>query len=116
MSCTGTSKEQLPNSDSSDSVGPYFRVVRAEMLEFIPPDATAILDIGCADGTFGSFLKKKNTVEVWGIEPNQSAANVAAQKLDRVICSAFDRRLALPSGKFDCIIFNDVLEHLVEPE
>jgi 2-polyprenyl-3-methyl-5-hydroxy-6-metoxy-1,4-benzoquinol methylase len=55
-------------------------------------------------------------VEVWDIEPNQSAANSAAQKLNRVICDAFDRSLALPAGKFECIIFNDLLEHLIDPQ
>ena len=106
----------MTNGNSPDTVGPYFCVVRPEMLEFVPPNATAILDVGCADGTFGSLLKKHRHVEVWGIEPNQSAANSAAQKLDRVICSAFDRSLGLPAGKFDCIVFNDVLEHLVDPQ
>jgi 2-polyprenyl-3-methyl-5-hydroxy-6-metoxy-1,4-benzoquinol methylase len=112
---TGTLKEQATDGNVPENVGPYFRVVRSEMLEFVPPNATAILDVGCADGTFGSLLKKQRHVEVWGIEPNQSAANSAAQKLDRVICDAFDRSLALPAGKFDCIIFNDVLEHMLDP-
>jgi 2-polyprenyl-3-methyl-5-hydroxy-6-metoxy-1,4-benzoquinol methylase len=111
-----TLKEQMTDGNVSENIGPYFRVVRPEMLEFVPPNATTILDVGCADGTFGSLLKEQRDVEVWGIEPNQSAANSAALKLDRVICNAFDRSLTLPAGKFDCIIFNDVLEHLVDPQ
>ena len=113
---TSTLKEQVIDGNIPDNVGAYFSVVRAEMLEFVPPNATAILDVGCADGTFGSLLKKQRHVEVWGIEPNQFAANSAAQKLDRVMCDAFERSLALPAAKFDCIIFNDLLEHLVDPQ
>ena len=53
-----TLKEQMTDGNVSESIGPYFRVVRPEMLEFVPPNATTILDVGCADGTFGSLLKK----------------------------------------------------------
>ncbi|MDZ7957156.1 MAG: class I SAM-dependent methyltransferase [Aulosira sp. DedQUE10] len=93
----------------------YLQLERHEMLKYIPQSAKNILDIGCAVGCFGQLLKAERCVEVWGVELNEHAASIATQKLDKVICGAFDKNLHLPSQRFDCIVFNDVLEHLVDP-
>jgi 2-polyprenyl-3-methyl-5-hydroxy-6-metoxy-1,4-benzoquinol methylase len=93
----------------------YVQKERSEMLHRIPREASVILDVGCAVGSFGYLLKLERSVEVWGIEINEYAASVAAQKLDKVTCGAFDETLELPKNNFDCIVFNDVLEHLVDP-
>jgi len=93
----------------------YFQVQRHEMLDYIPQDASVILDVGCASGSFGQLLKEERAAEIWGIEPNVSAAKVAAQKLDKVIHDIFSSNLDLPKRYFDCIVFNDVLEHLIDP-
>jgi 2-polyprenyl-3-methyl-5-hydroxy-6-metoxy-1,4-benzoquinol methylase len=100
------------NSEDFDA---YFEIERHEMLDRIPREASVILDVGCAVGSFGKLIKSKYPSEVWGIEINEYAASIASQKLDKVICGAFDETLDLPKGNFDCIVFNDVLEHLVDP-
>jgi 2-polyprenyl-3-methyl-5-hydroxy-6-metoxy-1,4-benzoquinol methylase len=115
MSIEQEANKQASSVVSRSEIEPYFNVKRPEMLQYIPEEAFEILDVGCADGTFGSLLKKERNVKVWGIEPNQPAAKLASQKLDEVICGFFDRDLELPLNRFDCIIFNDVLEHLVDP-
>ncbi|NJR40489.1 MAG: class I SAM-dependent methyltransferase [Leptolyngbyaceae cyanobacterium CSU_1_4] len=88
---------------------------RAEMLAYIPQNAAIVLDVGCALGSFGQRLKAERATEVWGVEINEYAASIASKVLDRVFCEAFDETLSLPQNKFDCIIFNDVLEHFVDP-
>jgi len=93
----------------------YFQLERHEMLEYVPENACRILDVGCGCGNFGRLLKDKLGVRVWGVELNEEAAAIAAQKLERVICGSFNSSLDLPKKEFDCIIFNDVLEHLVDP-
>jgi 2-polyprenyl-3-methyl-5-hydroxy-6-metoxy-1,4-benzoquinol methylase len=93
----------------------YTHNERSEMLAYIPQNAAVILDVGCALGSFGQRLKAERSVEVWGVEINEYAASIASQKLDRVICGTFDEQLGLPQKKFDCIVFNDVLEHFVDP-
>lgn len=93
----------------------YFQVERHEMLQYVPQEAGTILDVGCGCGNFSELLKKSRPVEVWGVELDKQAADVAVSKLDRVICAAFDSGLELPSQSFDCIVFNDVLEHMVDP-
>lgn len=89
----------------------YFQNVRPEMLPFIPGGATKILEVGCGCGAFGAQLRDR--AEVWGIEPTQTAEQ-ARTVLDRVLRSTIEDA-DLPSQYFDCVIFNDVLEHLVDP-
>jgi len=95
----------------------YYNRPRTEMLAFVPSTARRILDVGCGAGLFASRLKDKLGAEVWGIELEPEAAALASQKLDRVlsgdVLSIFGE---LPDGAFDCIVLNDILEHLVEPE
>ena len=96
----------------------YYNQDRPEMLVFVTPGTNSILDIGCGDGRFARnaalHVKAK---EVWGVEPNLDSAAVAATVLDRVIAKGFVEDLPELNGKkFDCIIFNDVLEHMPNPE
>ena len=94
----------------------YFGCVRSEMLSFVPSHCRRVLDVGCGAGAFGELLKKTRKVEVWGIEPVGSAAAEASSKIDHVVNRSFDSGSELPCGMFDCIVFNDVLEHMVFPE
>lgn len=93
----------------------YFNHNRQEMLQYIPKGSKFILDVGCASGKFGLALKKQIPCIVWGIEPNHEASKIAKYNLDNVINSKFDDNIDFCGQKFDCIIFNDVLEHLPNP-
>lgn len=87
------------------------------MLAFVPSSARRILDVGCGTGLFASRLKKKLSAEVWGIELEPEAAALASPRLDRVLAGDVLNLFGkLPKGAFDCIVLNDILEHLVEPE
>lgn len=89
---------------------------REEMLRFIPQNAKKILDVGCGEGRFGHLLKSQRSAEVWGIELDNSAAEKADKILDKVIVGNIeDDNLLLPEKYFDCIVFNDILEHLRYP-
>jgi 2-polyprenyl-3-methyl-5-hydroxy-6-metoxy-1,4-benzoquinol methylase len=94
----------------------YFDADRSEMLKYIPLSAKTILDIGCANGVFATLVKKQLGITAWGIELNAEAAKIASQTLDYVISKdVFDALECLPKEHFDCIVFNDVLEHLIDP-
>ncbi|MDP2025288.1 bifunctional 2-polyprenyl-6-hydroxyphenol methylase/3-demethylubiquinol 3-O-methyltransferase UbiG [Sulfuriferula sp.] len=94
----------------------YYQHERAEMLAFIPPSVTHTLEVGCGAGSFSVQIKDKLGAETWGVEYQPDAANLAAQKLHRVLAGSVESALPnLPQHYFDCIIFNDVLEHLVDP-
>ena len=93
----------------------YYTNNRKEMLDFVPRSTQRVLDVGCGTGTFGAAVHELTKAEVWGVEPFAPAAEEAVRRLHRVIVAPFDSDVDLPEHHFDCIFFNDVLEHLVDP-
>lgn len=108
----------LPTVQDSYDTKPrqYYQWVRPEMQECVPSECKRILDVGCGEGAFGESLKRMRGVEVYGVEPTNSAAVVASKRLDSVIQGFFGQELPIPTQYFDCIVFNDVLEHMTDPE
>lgn len=95
----------------------YYDSSRSEMLSFVPNEATSVLDIGCGSGNFGEIVNQARNCRVWGIEPSPQSAEKAEQRLDKVINTIFSPDIPeLQNERFDVICFNDVLEHLIEPE
>jgi 2-polyprenyl-3-methyl-5-hydroxy-6-metoxy-1,4-benzoquinol methylase len=95
----------------------YFSHSRQEMLAFVPFHVRHVLELGCASGVFGANIKQRQNAEVWGLELDPAAAKLASKHLDRVLQGTLEDHLgSLPSGHFDCIVCNDVLEHLPDPE
>ena len=93
----------------------YFEAERREMLPFVPANARRVLDLGCGSGNFGALLKQEYGCEVVGVEHHPTAAGVAAERLDEVVIGSVDAELPFPDASFDCIVMNDVLEHLLDP-
>ena len=94
----------------------YYQCTREEMLRFMPKDAETVLEVGCADGNFGYRLKEMGAREVWGVELVESAAERARRVLDRVLVGDISELIdQLPAAYFDLVVFNDVLEHMVDP-
>lgn len=95
----------------------YYTSARPEMLAFVPATVGRALDVGCASGDFGELLEAERGARVWGIEIEPDVAARAARRLERVIVAdAIAGLRSLAGETFDLIVFNDVLEHLVEPE
>lgn len=95
----------------------YYAGERHEILPFIPANSRIFMDIGCGSGNFGSLLKNRFTnATVWGSELNKRIADQAGEKLDKVISGDITTNLSeLPDHYFDCITFNDSLEHIADP-
>jgi len=94
----------------------YNRSFREEMFKYIPEKATKILEVGCSEGLFLSYIKKNKKCETWGIEMNEAAAKQAEIVADKVYSGDFNELYSqLPLNYFDCIIFNDVIEHFSDP-
>jgi len=86
------------------------------MLKYIPRNTKTTLEFGCGFGEFSALLKERFHTESWAVEVNEEAAREAATKLDRVLHEeAFQSLEKIPEKYFDCIIFFDILEHLVDP-
>ncbi len=104
------------SEEYSSKLTEYYQQPRNELLDYINEDVKFVLDVGCAGGTFGKLLKTERNCVVWGIEPSEAMAKEAAQHLDKVINDTFSENLSELDGKlFDVICFNDVLEHMVNP-
>jgi SAM-dependent methyltransferase len=96
----------------------YFEHTRPELRALVPIDARRILDVGCGGGALGAALKAERPgCEVVGLEGFPEAAARARTRLDDVLCLDLDSLDALPpeAGKFDALVFGDVLEHLRDP-
>ena len=92
---------------------------RPDIFALVPLDARAILDVGCSSGELGASLRQAvSGREVTGIEISPGYCALAGDKLDEVICADindFDWHAVANRKTFDCIIFADVLEHLIDP-
>jgi GT2 family glycosyltransferase/2-polyprenyl-3-methyl-5-hydroxy-6-metoxy-1,4-benzoquinol methylase len=98
------------------AVGTYYQYERPELLDLIPTDAKRVLDIGCAAGWLGAEIKRRQQCRVYGIEPNVTAAQEAARKIDKVWNVKVEEWVdMLEPSFFDCIVLADVLEHLIDP-
>lgn len=101
-----------------DNEKTYFSNERSELLEYFPSVKGPILDIGCASGLFGRQLKQAygDNIEIWGVEPFKEAADEADRYLDKVYHGTIEDVIGeIPDNYFGCIVFNDSLEHMINP-
>ncbi len=108
----------VPEKDAGESEKPdtYYSHVRKDLFPLIPETAQCILEVGCGEGATGAELKKRQKAFVAGIELNSASVKKASLVLDEVLQGNVET-MALPYDKesFDCIIFADILEHLIDP-
>jgi len=114
MSRKADSDQSFSNERSAD-IPAYFGHSRDEMIPFVPVSAESILDVGCGAGAFGGNLKRAIGCRIIGIELNEEAALEAKLHLDQVYCQSASDVDFTALGRFDVIVFNDVLEHLQDP-
>ncbi len=97
-----------------------YTTTRSDVFEMVPASARQILDVGCSNGALGRSLRAALPGRsVCGVEFNSKFAQEAAAHLDHVVNADLnmpDWHKAFAGRSFDCIIFADVLEHLVDPQ
>lgn len=103
-----TTKDDIPRPD-------YFSWLRHDILAHVPSNARCVLSVGCGAGVTEAELLKRG-IAVTGIELDAGAAEVARRRGVQVIeGDVLAARPLLVGRKFDCIIYADVLEHLIDP-
>lgn len=94
----------------------YFEYPRREMLDFVPVGTRRLLEVGCGSASFAVLLKQRAPVHVTAVEAHEPSAARARERVDRLLCASIETALpSLAGERFDCIVLNDVLEHLVDP-
>ncbi len=104
-------------SDHGITDSGYYENVRQEVAALVDNTRVCVLDVGCAKGALGEHLKRiVPGRKVFGVEYFKDVGQAARQKLDGVIIGDVQTiDLPFEPSTFDCIIFADVLEHLLDP-
>ncbi len=96
----------------------YYQGCNEALLQAVPADARTLLEVGCGEGMLGARLKTAiPQITAFGIEREPEIAARARERLDQVF--TLDVQVddpPLESASLDCILFGDVLEHLLEPD
>jgi len=96
----------------------YYANSRADLIKFVPDGTVRVLEIGCGIGAMGAEIKRRrgSGTAVVGVELFPDAAEKAHEVLDSVFTGDVEKiDLPFEKGYFDCIIYGDVLEHLIDP-
>lgn len=92
----------------------YHLAARLDVLPLVPPSARSFLEVGAARGGFGATLRRYRDVETLvGIEPENM--DEGRENYDALLKASFPVDLPELDRTFDCVIFNDVLEHMADP-
>ena len=92
------------------TMGLYYDLVRPFLAE-----RKRILDIGCDVGFILDTARADRFEELYGVEPNREAADVAARLPATIYAGEFYENVAFPNSYFDLITLIHVLDHLVSP-
>lgn len=94
----------------------YFQLVRDDVAALVPHDCHTILEIGSGFGALGRALMSRQPCTVDGVEINQAASvHLGGQYRRFWIGDVEQIELEGAKPEYDCLLFPDVLEHLVDP-
>src|SRR3954464_8624401 len=106
----------LAHGGASRVTEAYYSQPRADVAALVPDNAQRILDVGCGFGALGRGLIATKPRIMHGIERNAAAASRLEGLYQRYVVADAEAGLAeLREERYHCIVFADVLEHLVDP-
>jgi len=73
-----------------------------------------LLDVGCSAGLFLLYMKSRGW-SVSGVEPRESSARTARERFGLDVFHGYFEEAEYPSGSFDAVTMNHVLEHVYDP-
>lgn len=87
-----------------------------QSVELIPKRAK-VLEVGCATGFMGEYLRREKRCFVVGIEKGIDELREAKKSLNQVIDGDVEEEITLAQikGKFDVVLASAIIEHLKDP-
>lgn len=83
------------------------------------PDGSLVLEIGCATGFMGAYLRKEKKCFVVGVEERKEEVREAKKQLQKIIRGNIEEEKTIQQvrelGKFQVILASAVVEHLQDP-
>jgi 2-polyprenyl-3-methyl-5-hydroxy-6-metoxy-1,4-benzoquinol methylase len=94
----------------------YFLKIRRDIAMLVPFKARKVLDVGCGFGALGKLLVSERGCVVHGVEHNPKARQYLAEVYANYVIGDIESSVyKFADERYDCIIFADILEHLVDP-
>ena len=93
----------------------YHRYEVVGRLCSLVPAGARVLDVGCGTGSVSRLVAERSKGDFLGIEPNPERAETARQRGLKVLNGYLTPEVFQEHGKFDVVMFADVLEHLPDP-
>ncbi|WRH65139.1 MAG: hypothetical protein RSE13_14425 [Planktothrix sp. GU0601_MAG3] len=109
------------NRDSTDQVSDHhFHHKPSELLNFLPPNAQVLIDVGCLNGSTSYHYKRINPQSFyWGILINSELSSEITQGLDQITLSSIDQLETIPleleEQTVDCLIYDGILPQIRNP-
>lgn len=97
---------------NSRSADPY---ESSGLLMAMIPRGARVLDIGCGTGSISGMIRELRGADVLGIEPHPERAKKAETEGIKVVNGVYSDEIPRNHGRFDIVLFADVLEHLTDP-
>jgi SAM-dependent methyltransferase len=100
-----------------DAISDNFMTPAFDELALKGPIQSA-LDVGCGNGLFGAYLKKKTGCRLTGIDASEfglAEAKKAGYDETRLCGDLCAEPLPFPDASFDFVLCKDLLEHLIDP-
>ena len=90
------------------------RQLRTEPMSALSDRAPGrVLDVGCGRGDLSALLTSEGWTTI-GIDPSPEACTIARERGIEAHCATLEN-VSLPPGSFDAVVFQQSLEHVVDP-
>lgn len=96
------------------AIGPAREAAKRSVMWLYRSQRGTLLDVGCGNGRFLADMRKLGW-DVKGVEPDPLAVEIARQTLGLDVEPTTLEDAALPTGSFDAVTLNHVIEHVEDP-